>query len=695
MKKVLAILLSLSMAISLCVFSASALGDADNGNIKLLAKADKYDAFYEGVGPQDMYGFDVKGYVDLGYGEQLIGSTYSNYGYHTFMNVDGANGKMDGMLYYGATSAYTYADQVTADLYEQYRNGEITWDEYDAAYDAAYAEYQALIDAEGSYDLEAALRAMAYDTAGALEQTIGGLKLKLENSYAGGGNYVKISYTVTNPSSSAKTFSLSTTSDVQVNGDDSATLKVLPGGLGAKLVSDDGCMFVVDGATGGVDSLWIGHWSGTYFINMFNDSADDAIYDGGDSAICWSWTNRTIAAGESVSFYVLMEVGINQGPAVVIEDTLDDIGATLDGFIEDPNLGTVNLYYTIDGGEEQVIENIAINDERTPFSIPLSAFECGSSHTISVWAVDDAGETSSVETVNFTLAHVWGMPEVTSAPTATQPGTVLFTCIQCGATKTEYIYIGDSNGDGILNSLDAALILKYDAKLITDLTPLQLMLCDANGDGIVNSLDAAQILKYDAKLITEFPNANFSLEAYIQLCLDYYGYYGTPDLDPEEPSEDVPSEDVPSEEPSEDVPSEEPSEDVPSEEPSEDVPSEEPSEDVPSEEPSEDVPSEDPSEIANFDPRLLGTWYAEYEASDDTAYTITYVFKDNGEFSYLMNDAEVLTGTWTADWSTTTFALLMFEQTVESTMNYEFSSDNELHLYNEDTDEYLSREIPL
>ena len=113
MKKLVAILLSVFMLVSLCAVSTSALEDADNGNIKLLAKADMSDAFYEGAGPQDMYGFDVKGYVDLGNGEELIGSTFANYGYHTFMNVDGANGKMDGMLYYGATSAYTYADQAT------------------------------------------------------------------------------------------------------------------------------------------------------------------------------------------------------------------------------------------------------------------------------------------------------------------------------------------------------------------------------------------------------------------------------------------------------------------------------------------------------------------------------------------------------------------------------------------------------
>ncbi len=58
---------------------------------------------------------------------------------------------------------------------------------------------------------------------------------------------------------------------------------------------------------------------------------------------------------------------------------------------------------------------------------------------------------------------------------------------------------GDVNGDGKVNSLDAAQILKHDAGII-NLTDEQLAAGDVNGDGKVNSLDAAQILKHDAGL---------------------------------------------------------------------------------------------------------------------------------------------------------------------------------------------------
>ena len=60
------------------------------------------------------------------------------------------------------------------------------------------------------------------------------------------------------------------------------------------------------------------------------------------------------------------------------------------------------------------------------------------------------------------------------------------------------VYLADANNDGECNSLDAALVLKYDADLTEETE--ELLLCDMNSDGVVNSLDAAFILRYDAGL---------------------------------------------------------------------------------------------------------------------------------------------------------------------------------------------------
>ena len=63
---------------------------------------------------------------------------------------------------------------------------------------------------------------------------------------------------------------------------------------------------------------------------------------------------------------------------------------------------------------------------------------------------------------------------------------------------------GDVNGDGNVNSLDAAQVLKFDAMLIA-LSEDALLAADVNGSGEVDSLDAAQILKFDAMIIDIFP----------------------------------------------------------------------------------------------------------------------------------------------------------------------------------------------
>ncbi len=60
------------------------------------------------------------------------------------------------------------------------------------------------------------------------------------------------------------------------------------------------------------------------------------------------------------------------------------------------------------------------------------------------------------------------------------------------------VFVGDVNGDGEVNNLDASTVLKYDAAIIDG---IDTDLADYNGDGAVNNLDAAAILKYDAGLI--------------------------------------------------------------------------------------------------------------------------------------------------------------------------------------------------
>ena len=64
---------------------------------------------------------------------------------------------------------------------------------------------------------------------------------------------------------------------------------------------------------------------------------------------------------------------------------------------------------------------------------------------------------------------------------------------------------GDANHDGVVDSMDATLVLRYYAGMETDLC---LKRCDVNQDGEVNSMDATLILRYYAGLIEELPVKN-------------------------------------------------------------------------------------------------------------------------------------------------------------------------------------------
>ena len=70
--------------------------------------------------------------------------------------------------------------------------------------------------------------------------------------------------------------------------------------------------------------------------------------------------------------------------------------------------------------------------------------------------------------------------------------------------EPEYVDYGDVNGDDKINVLDANMVRKVAAMLIT-LDEGQKLAADVNGDGKVNVIDANLIRKYVAKLIEVFP----------------------------------------------------------------------------------------------------------------------------------------------------------------------------------------------
>ena len=77
-------------------------------------------------------------------------------------------------------------------------------------------------------------------------------------------------------------------------------------------------------------------------------------------------------------------------------------------------------------------------------------------------------------------------------------------CEHCGEADPDATLLGDANGDGTINYLDAMLIAQYYVGDIGE-EDLALSAADVNGDGTVNYLDAMMIAQYYVGDIEEFP----------------------------------------------------------------------------------------------------------------------------------------------------------------------------------------------
>jgi cell division septation protein DedD len=127
---------------------------------------------------------------------------------------------------------------------------------------------------------------------------------------------------------------------------------------------------------------------------------------------------------------------------------------------------------------------LAPEASETPSPTPSSTSESGPSATASpTLTVTPTKTASATPTYTFT-------PTLT--PTATGTSTP-------ASTPTPPALVGDANCDGVVNSIDVALVLQYEAGLLSSLACQQA--ADANRDGAVNALDAALILQYVASLI--------------------------------------------------------------------------------------------------------------------------------------------------------------------------------------------------
>lgn len=368
------IFLAIVIAVTTTVF---AITEVDNGIMKVYPTSGGLE--FDGI-----KGFDIQGYVSE---TELISSTFGNDGYHTFLNVNGKNGTMDEVI------------------------------EIDDGYDS---------DGDGRIDgyvWKDSLLAMHYtEVEGEGWQDYDGIKLKVSTEFVNNGEQLQIVYTLKNTTNEKATYSLATTSDVEIDDDDSATIDRLEDGSGVRLWTKDGrtekpVQFVFYGkgvnGTTDIDHLYIDRWDyAKYMTNMFTSNDDVVQIKDRDSAFTFSWVNREINAGETKTHTVLMEVGEVNIPSTGIElengakfyytDVKFD-GTVLDADLKD----NVVVHYIINGVEYE-LPVISTTGTNAPFTIDLTSLnlEPGVDHVIKVWATDSTECESNVEERTFSVTYL-------------------------------------------------------------------------------------------------------------------------------------------------------------------------------------------------------------------------------------------------------------------------------------------------
>ena len=198
------------------------------------------------------------------------------------------------------------------------------------------------------------------------EGELDSVKCKTYLSYVSNGNYVKVEYSVTNNSSINKTVGVGTWSDIMINTNDRATVTNITGNKGFSM--SDGTRYTFNflgrdayGVTN-VDTYWFGAY-GQQESNIWNSSNIDKL-ENTDSAMAFSWKNRTLGPNETQKYSVVIGVGtLNSPPTITVNSPTkakyspnDTI--SVQGTVNDVDSGdTVQVKYAFDGNDETFLNS--------------------------------------------------------------------------------------------------------------------------------------------------------------------------------------------------------------------------------------------------------------------------------------------------------------------------------------------------
>lgn len=239
------------------------------------------------------------------------------------------------------------------------------------------------------------------------------------------------------------------------------------------------------------------------------------------SSLCLNENVLNLRVGETADLYIQNENVYAKGKAPYgFEITFDEAAIDIDKLTADSysqygikldtvttQAGTYMAELTDGKGVKEhinVLDSLAAVEEIKCISIYFAHLAGNYSHEY--WSVQNES-VASISLSGGVLEDYTLTPlGQTATVKAESCGTTYITVEKYDATEVCVVKVfdsGDVNMDGNVDSLDAALVLKYDAGIFDDeyyANTYGVLAGDINQDGSVDSIDAAQILKYDAGL---------------------------------------------------------------------------------------------------------------------------------------------------------------------------------------------------
>ncbi|EWM54116.1 dockerin type I domain-containing protein [Ruminococcus flavefaciens] len=147
------------------------------------------------------------------------------------------------------------------------------------------------------------------------------------------------------------------------------------------------------------------------------------------------------------------------------------------------------------------------------------SFNCIQKCSFDTSVIANAAETTTTQKASTTTVTTTSSKSTTTAPVSKNTSTtsastsVLSTSTTLSITPVDYT-LGDVNNDGMIDAVDASVVLAYYARISTNhdggFTELQKLAADFNHDGKVDAVDASNILSYYTYISTSSEKGNGS-----------------------------------------------------------------------------------------------------------------------------------------------------------------------------------------